>query len=376
MNLVGKYRVDITDKNGNKRHYETKNHIVDNGIRQVLDWLSFDLYSHNSFQGLKKLTIEEMYFPENTLETPTSMDYPESVLDYEEIDETDYYYDEDYPVDLKKFHNFKYNKSTNNTYATIDNFRNGKQSITLFFTDGAIMLSAINLDAQMFSKQSEKNNETISFDIEYREINDVTWRKLPVNYTLTNDNERRQLTFFVCPNVPPFTFIPCTALKFTFNVKKNTLGTENNLIGRIYNISVFKAHHIPQPPMVMKFGTGTEQVENSQTNLENFVYSQVVTYTKKYDQLEKPNTISYVVEIPNNKCNDVEISEIGMFYRYDYVNPTQQHIQQTVKNTNEMFSRALFTNDAGKITPWKKSDDEEIVIAYDITVSNEAATNK
>lgn len=371
MKLTGKYKVEITDKNGNKRFYETKNHIVDNGIRQVLDWLSFDLYNYNSFQGMKKLSADEIYFPSNEIDTATSMYYPESVLDYKEPEKSNYFYDPENPIDLDNTYNFKANKSDDNTFATIDNYRTGKQSITMFFKEGAIMLSAINLDAEMFCKQGEKNDESISFEIEYREINDVTWKKLPCNYTLINDGIRRQLTFFVCPNVPEFVFIPCTALKFTFNVKKNTLSNENNLIGKIYNISLYKAHYMPQAPMVMKFGGGTITPENNQTNLEKFVYSQVVSYTKKSE-----NTVSYIVEIPRDKCNDVDISEIGMFYRYDYVNPTQQHIHQTVKNANTMFSRALFADENGNITSWKKSEDEEIVIAYDITVSNEEINNQ
>ena len=175
------------------------------------------------------------------------------------------------------------------------------------------MLSAINLDAEMFSKpEKEKNNESISFEIEYREINDVIWKKLPCNYTLLNDGIRRQITFFVCQNVPPFVFIPCTALKFSFNTKKNTLSKENNLIGKIYNISLFKAHYTPQAPSVMKFGSGKTLVNENQVNLEKFEYSQVISYTKK-----NSNTVSYIVEIPREKCNDIEISEIGMFYRYD-----------------------------------------------------------
>ena len=354
MNLTGKYRVEITDKNGNKRHYETQNHIVNNGIRQVLDWLSFDLYSPNTFQGMKKISSEELYFPENTTDTPTSMDYPDSVMDYESVDESNFYYDENNPNDLTV-----YGEKKDNTYATIDKTRDGKQSITLCFKKGAVMLSTISLDAQMYCNHN--NNESISFDIEYRGIDEIVWKKLPCNYTLTNDNIRRSLTFFVCPDVPPFVFLPCTALKFTFNVQKNSSGTVNNLVGKIYNISLFEAHHIPQPPMVMKFGTGTSEVSNSNTNLESFSYSQVVTYVKKS---QVTNTVSYVVEIPRDKCNGVEISEVGMFYRYDYVNPTHQHIKQTVKNSNEIFSRALFEE------PWKKSEDNEIVIAYDITVSN------
>ena len=366
MNLTGKYTVEITDKNGNKKIHQTKNTIVTDGIRQVLDWLSFDLYNQNSFQGIKKVSSEKIYFPSNNIDTATSMYYPESVLDHEEIDNSDYFYDENNPVDLGNSFDFHNNKSNDNTCATIDNFRTGKQSITLNFKDGAIMLAAINLDAEMFSKSSSKNDESISFQIEYREINDLVWKKLPCNYTLINDGIRRQLTFFVCPNVPPFVYIPCTALKFTFDVKKNTLGSENNLIGTIYNISLFENNSIPQPPLVMKFGSSTEPVNESQVNLENFVYSQVVSYTKKNN-----NTVSYIVEIPKDKCNDVEISEIGMFYRYDNVNPTQQHIHQTVKNANTMFSRALFTDDDGNVSSWKKTVGEDIKISYDITVSNE-----
>ena len=377
MKLTGKYRVEITDKNGNKRHYETKNHIVNNGIRQVLDWLSFDLYNPNSFQGLKKLSSDEMYFPVNHTETATSMDYAESVIDYDNIDNSEYYYDEENAVDLKNYMNFEANK--NNTCATIDKYREGdgswngekgwnEQSITLFFKENAIMLSAINLDAQMFCSPNATNNEDISFEIKYRDIDQITWKKLPCDYTITKDNTRRNITFFVCPNVPPFVFLPCTGLKLIFHVKKNTLSKENNLVGKIYNVSLFKAHYISQPPAVMKFGTGNSPVSNEQTNLEKFAYSQIVSYVKRPD--EKENTVSYIVEIPRDKCNDIEISEIGMFYRYDYVNPTQQHIHQTVKNTNEMFSRALFVDDDGIVTPWKKTKDEEITIAYDITVSN------
>ena len=365
MNLTGKYTVEITDKNGNKKVFQTKNNVVKNGIRQVLDWLSFDLYNQNSFQGIKKVNTEKIFFPSNELDTATSLYYPESVLDHDETDNSDLFYDEKNPVDLDNSFDFHNNKSKDNTCATIDNFRTGKQSITLNFKDGAIMLAAINLDAEMLSKPSEKNNESISFQIEYREINDVVWKKLPCNYTLLNDGIRRQLTFFVCPNVPPFVYIPCTALKFTFNVKKNTLSNENNLIGKIYNISLFENNSIPQPPLVMKFGSGTEPVNESQVNLENFVYSQVVSYTKKNN-----NTVSYIVEIPKDKCNDVEISEIGMFYRYDNVNPTQQHIHQTVKNANTMFSRALFTDDDGNVSSWIKTEGDEIKISYDITVSN------
>lgn len=365
MNLSGKYTVEITDKNGNKRILQTKNTIVKTGIRQVLDWLSFDLYNSNSFQGIKKVSADDLYFLPNELDTATSMYYPESVFDYTEIDRSDYFYDEENPVDLDNDFDFKNNKSSDNTSATIDNYRTGKQSITIGFKQGAIMLAAINLDAQMFSNQSEKNNESISFQIEYREINDVVWKKLPCNYTLINDGIRRQLTFFVCPNVPPFVYIPCTALKFTFDVKKNTLGTENNLIGKIYNISLFENHTVPQPPLVMKFGSGATDVSEDQLNLEKFEYSQVVSYTKKTE-----NTVSYIVEIPKDKCNDIDISEIGMFYRYDNVNPTQQHIQQSVKNANTMFSRALFYDENGNIQSWKKTADEEIKISYDITVSN------
>ena len=220
------------------------------------------------------------------------------------------------------------NKSNNqnNSYATIDNTREGKQSIEFEFKDGAIMLSAIGLDAQMFSG----NDGEMFFDIEYLEINQEEWKKLPCNYTLTNDNIRRNVTFFVCPNVPPFTFQPCCGLKFNFDIKKKSV----NSIGKIYNISLLKTHYIPQPPMVMKFGTGTSEVSNSNTNLESFSYSQVVTYVKKS---QVTNTVSYVVEIPKDKCNGVEISEVGMFYRYDYVNPTHQHIKQTAKNANEIL---------------------------------------
>ena len=332
MNLIGKYKVEITNKNGEKRFFETKNHIVSNGIRQVLDWLSFDFYSPESFQSLKKISRDEMYFPNNELDTATSMYYYESIMDYEEKKESDYFYDENDPIDLDNTHYFKNNKSNDSTFATIDNFRDGKQSITIAFNSGAVMLSAINLDAEMYSNNSDKNNESISFEIEYREINDVTWKKLPCNYTLLNDGVRRNITFFVCQNVPPFVFIPCTAIKFSFNVKTNTLSKENNLIGKIYNVSLFKNHTPPQAPMIMKFGTGSTPVSDNQTNLENFAYSQVVSYTKKIG-----STVSYVVEIPKDKCNDIDISEIGMFYRYDNVNPTQQHIHQTVKNANTMF---------------------------------------
>ena len=378
MNLMGKYRVQITDKNGNKRFYETKNHIVNNGIRQVLDWLAFDLYSPNAFQGLKKISADEMYFPENTVETATSMDYAESIMDYDNIDNSEYYYDKDNNTDLKNY--MDYDARKNNTYATIDKYRDGtgewngergwnEQSITLFFKENAILLSAINLDAQMFCSPNVNNNENIAFEIKYRDIDQITWKHLPCNYTLTKDNIRRNLTFFVCPNVPPFVFLPCTGLKLTFRVKKNTLSDENNLVGKIYNVSLFKAHHIAQPPAVMKFGTGTTPASNEQTNLENFVYSQVVNYITRPD--EKENTVSYVVEIPRDKCNNVDISEIGMFYRYDYVNPTHQHVKQTVKNANEIFSRALFTDENGKAVSWKKTEYDEIVIAYDITVGNE-----
>lgn len=363
MKLTGKYKVEITNKNGEKRFFETKNTIVKTGIRQVLDWLSFDLYDPNSFHGIKKVDYDEMFFFPNEVETATSMYYPESVMDYKEVDNSDYFYDENNPVDLEN--PFKNKKSTDNTSATIDNFRTGKQSITIGFKEGAIMLAAINLDAEMFSKKSETNNESISFEIEYREINDVEWKKLPCNYTLLNDGIRRQLTFFVCPNVPPFVYIPCTAIKFTFDVKKNTLGDENNLVGKIYNISLFENHTAPQPPLVMKFGSGTTPADESQLNLESFVYSQVVSYVKKND-----TTVSYIVEIPKDKCNDVDISEVGMFYRYDNVNPTQHHIHQSVKNANTMFSRALFTDESGNVQSWKKNQDEEIKISYDITVSN------
>ena len=379
MKLTGKYKVEITDKNGNKRFYETKNQIVNKGIRQVLDWLSFDFYNHNSFQGLKKLSRDEMYFPSNQLDTANSMYYYESVLDYPEKEQSDYFYDENDPVDLDNTHYFKNNQSKDSTFATIDNYRDGKQSITICFEDGAIMLAAINLDAEMFypktTNEIEKNIEPLSFEIEYREINDVIWKKLPCNYTLINDGIRRNITFFVCQNVPPFVFIPCTALKFSFNVNADKIFEENqkkelekfqkNMIAKIYNISLFKTHTIPQPPAVMKFGSGNTQVSEEQTNLEKFEYSQVVTYTKK-----NANTVSYIVEIPKEKCNDVDISEVGMFYRYDNVNPTQQHIHQSVKNANTMFSRALFTDENGNVISWKKTSDEEIQISYDVTVSN------
>lgn len=366
MNLMGKYKVEINNENGEKRFFETKNQIVDFGLRQVLDWLSFDLYNHESFQGLKKIPRNKLFFPNNEKDTATSMYYYESALDYEDPKESDYYYDPEDNKDLGDDYYFKNNKSNNNTFATIDNYRTGKQSITIGFEDGAVMLAAINLDAEMFSKPSSKNNESISFEIEYREINDVTWKKIPCNYTLINDGVRRNVTFFVCENVPPFVYIPCTALKFTFNVNKNTLSNENNLIGKIYNISLFKAHTMPQPPMVMKFGTGSTPVDSKENNLGNTVYSQIVSRTN----VDLTNfTVNYLVDIPKEKCNDLDISEIGMFYRYDYVNPTQQHIHQNVKNVNTMFSRALFAE------PWKKNENESVTISYEITVSNDIEKN-
>ena len=145
MNLSGKYTVEITDKNGNKRILQTKNTIVKTGIRQVLDWLSFDLYNSNSFQGIKKVSADDLYFLPNELDTATSMYYPESVFDYTEIDRSDYFYDEENPVDLDNDFDFKNNKNSDNTSATIDNYRTGKQSITIGFKQRAIQSNALSL---------------------------------------------------------------------------------------------------------------------------------------------------------------------------------------------------------------------------------------
>ena len=118
--------------------------------------------------------------------------------------------------------------------------------------------------------------------------------------------------------------------------------------------------------MVMKFGTGKTEVEYEQNSLENEVYSQVVSYTKKLD-----NTITYIVDIPKDKCNDIDIYEIGMFFRYDNVNPSQQHVKQTVKNANTMFSRAIFKNENGEPISWIKNSNENISIAYELTIEND-----
>ena len=123
---------------------------------------------------------------------------------------------------------------------------------------------------------------------------------------------------------------------------------------------------MPQPPMVMKFGTGSTPVNSNENNLNNTVYSQIVSRTN----VDLKNfTVTYLVDVPKEKCNDLNISEIGMFYRYDYVNPTQQHIHQNVKNVNTMFSRALFTE------AWKKNENESVTISYEITVSNDIEKN-
>ena len=363
MKLLGKYTVEIKNNGKLIKKIETKNMLVDNGIRQVVDWLSSSLFSDNSFPMLRKIGKDELFFLPNETTSATSLYYADSSIDYSDYDKSNVFYDKENNID-NSFIDFNNFILTDNTYATIDQIREGKQSISIGFTNGACLVAALNVDAEMMAYNNENNNEEISFGIEYRGINDITWKDIPCNYTIPCDGKRHNLTFFVCPNIPPFVFLPTTGLKFYFNVKPNSLSKTNTLVGKIYNVSIFEPNFYPQPPMVMKVGSGTSEVNSSQTNLENFQYSQVISYIRKNN-----NTVSYIIEIPRDQILN-DISEIGMFYRYDNVNPTHQHIKQTVKNANTMFSRAIFKNDDGTIEPWTKEKDQEVSISYDLTVEN------
>lgn len=358
MKFSGKYKVTI-DNGFEKRFVETSNHVVKNGIRQISDWLKYDLYSNNSFPFLKRIDNFSLS------EEESSMYYKESAFDYSIYDESNIYYDSENNIDIP-FYDFEKIGFSEKTYATIDANRTGEQRLTINFDRGAEMLAAINLDARMFHDV----NDNITFKIEYRTVNDITWKSIPCNYTLVPDGIRRNVTFFVCKEVPPFVFVPCTALRFTFETEVKD-DNKSSLIGEIYNISLFSPNTLPQPPMVMKFGTGKTEVEYEQNSLENEVYSQVVSYTKKLD-----NTITYIVDIPKDKCNDIDIYEIGMFFRYDNVNPSQQHVKQTVKNANTMFSRAIFKNENGEPISWIKNSNENISIAYELTIENDFSIEK
>jgi hypothetical protein len=309
ISLSGKFTTILRRDGEEIGHHEARNMIVDGGVDRVVDWLKTDLYSSNTYPGLKQIDTTGMTLAQNNFANPSNA------------------------VD---------GSSSSYAYGTINN------------TSWDVNYWQIAFGAQknLMALRVEWMESDSDYGCDYKfqtSTNGTAWTDLPTRLRPPQEASQRGKALWFVSDAPPLAPIACNYVRL--NTKKR--GTDKYL--SMYEVSFFEPNFVPQPPLMIKIGDGTASPSGVQTDL-----SGSTTLSKKVIMVAEPssNKARLVATLSGAEGNGVTFSEAGVF-----CSPSG-HINPLAAECTIMFSRALYG------TPWSKSEGVTADLYYEIEVLN------